>query len=673
MLTRFLAPEAGLLAFQERVLALATDPATPLAARLRFLAIVAANIDELFMVRMPELRAAALGPAAFIASSDDGLSPVARLELVRERVRALIDASAQCAADVLAEASVHGTVIRRWSELGKDDRTALSSMYHDELQALLTPLAMTLSPGHPLPHLAHLSLSLAVIFRHGVNDRSHFAEVELPPEGARFFSVSQGSNEVITAEELLRSHLDRLYPGAIIEGTYLFRVTRAGDLPLDEANADSLIEAISAATQRRPWNPAVRVEVERDTPPAVVNLILESLRRDLPPDAPSLTHDDVYRVDGLLDHRCLAALPLPNLPELDYAPLADAGPSPAQSMFDEIRARDLLVHHPDDSFDRTVVRFICEAANDPEVAAIKITLYRVGDPSPIVAALLHAASTGKRVVAFVELKARFDETHNIAWARALEDAGAHIVHGIAGLKTHAKLALVVRREGGRPVRYVHVGTGNYNVRSGRQYTDLSLFSTREDICEDVADLFNQLTGASREPQPLFRGSLVAPSQLLPNMLALMATEAGNARAGKPSGICIKVNGLSDPDVVNAIYDASMAGVPVDLIVRGICTLRPGVPGMSETITVRSLVGRFLEHSRIYRFTNGGQPRYFIGSADLRPRNLRRRVELLVPVTTHEHQQRLDEMFAGLLARGDAWHLASDGTYVRSAAFANLPH
>ena len=664
-MTRFLAPEAGLLAFQERVLALAADPATPLKARLRFLAIVAANIDELFMVRMPELRTAALGPGAFLASSGDGLTPVARLTLVRERVRALIDASARSARQVLAEAAAHGTVIRQWSELGPDEREGLSSMYHDELQALLTPLAMTLSPGHPLPHLAHLSLSLAVIFRHHAQDRSHFAEVELPPEGARFFNVAAGSKNVITAEALLRSHLDRLYPGAIIEGTHLFRVTRAGDLPLDEANADSLIDAVSAATERRPYNPAVRVEVERDTPSAVVKMILESLRRDLPPDAPPLTDEDVYQVDGLLDLRCLAALPLPELAELDYPQPADEGGAATGSMFADIRARDVLVQHPGDSFDHTVLRFLCEAAHDPDVAAIKITLYRVGDPSPVVAALLHAASSGKRVVAFVELKARFDEAHNVAWARALEDAGAHIVHGIVGLKTHAKVALVVRREDGRPVRYVHVGTGNYNARSGRQYTDLSLFSAREDICEDVADLFNQLTGASREPQPLFRGSLVAPSQLLPSMLALITAETENARAGKPSGICIKVNGLSDPDIVNALYDASVAGVPIDLIVRGICTLRPGVPGMSATITVRSLVGRFLEHSRIYRFANGGEPRYLIGSADLRPRNLRRRVELLVPILEREHKQ-LDEVLAGLLAREDAWHLAADGTYARKS-------
>lgn len=335
-------------------------------------------------------------------------------------------------------------------------------------------------------------------------------------------------------------------------------------------------------------------------------------------------------------------------------------------MFDVLKARDLLMHHPFDAFDATVVRFLREAAEDPAVSTIKITLYRIGDPSPIIEALLQSAKQGKRVVAFVELKARFDEEHNVTWARALERAGGNVVYGLVGLKTHVKVALVVRREGEKLQRYVHVGTGNYNVRSGRQYTDLSLFSARDDLATDVADLFNELTGSSRPPQGLSRGALVAPHQLLPAVLALIAREAAHARAGRTSGVTIKVNGLTDPEIVRALYDASEAGVRIDLIVRGICTLRPGLPGCSSRIRVVSIVGRFLEHSRIYRFANDGAPVHLIGSSDLRPRNLRRRVELLVPIDDVEHRAALDRILALYLDDATGWDLQSDGTYERRA-------
>ena len=399
-------------------------------------------------------------------------------------------------------------------------------------------------------------------------------------------------------------------------------------------------------------------------PEFVREMVLESLRHDAS-TVPGDDDPEVQAIDGLIDLRCLAELPFPAGPGLEYPVLDARKPVPDDaSMLDTIRKGDLLAHHPFDAFDHTVVRFVREAADDPLVAAIKITLYRVGATSPIVQALVDAANAGKRVAAFVELKARFDEEHNVGWARALERAGGSVVYGLVGFKTHAKVALVVRREGERLRRYVHVGTGNYNTRSGRQYTDLSLFSAREELGADVADLFNELTGSSRPPQGLSRGALVAPLQLLPSIIALIERETSNARAGLPAAITLKVNALSDREVVQALYAAAAAGVAVNLIVRGICTLRPRAHGSADRIRVLSVVGRFLEHSRIYRFANGGDPTYLIGSSDLRPRNLRRRVELLVPVPGHAECALLDRILTVYLEDTTAWELHGDGTYIQ---------
>jgi polyphosphate kinase len=373
-------------------------------------------------------------------------------------------------------------------------------------------------------------------------------------------------------------------------------------------------------------------------------------------------------VDGLLDLRCLNELQMPANPALTFAPLkAQDAIASERSMFELMRAGDFLLHHPFQSFDGSVVRFIREAAADPDVTVIKITLYRVGSPSAIIDALLDATKAGKRVVAFVELKARFDEDQNVTWAKALEAAGANVVYGMVGLKNHAKVALVVRRENGKLQSYVHVGTGNYNARSGRQYTDLSLFSARTDLSADVSDLFNGLTGSSLPPRGLSRGAVTAPHQLLPALTAHIERETGNARAGKPAAIRAKLNGLSDPDIVDALYAASSAGVQIDLVVRGICTLRPGVPGVSENIRVKSVLGRFLEHSRIYRFENAGAPEYFIGSSDMRPRNLRRRVELLVPVLDSGSRKTLDDILDRYIGDSSAWELLSSGAYFQRAA------
>ena len=658
-------PELSLLAFQRRVLALAEDPQTPLRERLRFLAIVSNNLDELYMVRMSGLRRAAEESGDETEASEDGLTGAARLARVERDVAALLLAQSRCAAECLRAAESIGVRIVRWSALTSEERELLTARCRDEIHPGLTPLAMTLSPGHPLPHLPHLGLSLAVVFRREPGGAPHLAEFELPGDVPRLLAVPGRERDVIAIEELLRANVDLLHPNVHVEGAHLFRVTRRGDLALDEEGAEDLLAAVAHATARRPYNAAVRVEVERSMPAFVGELVLESLRRDAIAQGMEAAVDEVQVIDGLLDLRCLAELPLPALPDLEY-PLAHARePVPSgHSMFDVIRAGDLLVHHPFDAFDATVVRFLREAAVDPAVTTIKITLYRVGDPSPIVEALLQSAEAGKRVVAFVELKARFDEEHNVTWARALERAGGNVVYGLVGLKTHAKVALVVRREGEKLQRYVHVGTGNYNMRAGRQYTDLSLFSARDDLTTDIADLFNELTGSSGPPQGLSRGALVAPHQLLPNVLALIGREAAHARAGRVGAITIKVNGLSDPEIVRALYDASEAGVLIELIVRGICTLRPGLAGRSERIRVVSVVGRFLEHSRIYRFANDGAPVHLIGSSDLRPRNLRRRVELLVPIESDAHRMRLDHILALYLDDATGWDLQCNGTYLR---------
>ncbi|HKH94152.1 MAG TPA: polyphosphate kinase 1 [Gemmatimonadaceae bacterium] len=663
-----LSPELSLLAFQRRVLALAEDPETPLRERLRFLGIVTSNVDEIYMVRMPELRQAAAKRTNGARSRGmDGLTAGDRLERVEREIASIVDAHARCAAECLHAAEVLGTRILRWNDLSPEEQAELRARCRDEIYPELTPLAMTLSPGHPLPHLPHLGLSLAVVFRRSAGSEAHLAELELPRDAERLLSVRGRRLAVIPIEEVLRANVDLLYPNAHVDGAYLFRVTRAGDLELDERSADDLLDAVSEATERRPYNAAVRVEVQRSMPHTVAELVLENLRREAAGRAESALAGEVHVVNGMLDLRCLGDLPLPDDPALVYPSLPVCSSiDAARPVIDQIADGDLLVHHPFDDYESTVVRFLREAAADPAVTTIKITLYRAGDPSAVVDALLAAARAGKKVAALVELKARFDEEHNVGWARALETAGAHVVYGFVGLKVHAKLALVVRREGASLRRYAHVGTGNYNTRSGRQYTDLSLFSASEALTSDAADLFNALTGSSRPPEGLAHGTLVAPVQLLPSVLELIEREARHARTGQPSGIRIKVNGLSDAEVVRALYRASEAGVRVELVVRGICTVRPDIAGRSDTIRVVSVVGRFLEHSRIYRFESAGTPEYFIGSSDLRPRNLRRRVELLVPVHGTTHRDQLDHVLDLYLQDRTAWALRADGRYVRSA-------
>jgi polyphosphate kinase len=664
-------PNTSLLAFHQRVLALAEDPATPVGERLRFLAIVASNLDEFFMVRMGAMLAAAGEAIPPFDEASDGLTASGVLAAVADLVDDIAARHARCLGACFRDLAHNGIHVVPWRRLTAEQQAEMSQRFRDDIQPLLTPFAMTLSPGHPLPRLAHLSLGLALILRGRTGASPRFAELEIPPSVPRFLDVP-GSRErtLVLVEEVIRAQLDTLYPGGGVEQAFLFRVTRSAELELDETRADDLIDEVARAAARRGQGTVVRVEVERSMPPVLRALLLEDARREqLAAGDGSAVVADVEETDGLLDARRLSELELPRellLPRLEpRRPFAAA-----RSVFGAIGAVEragsggVLVHHPFDSFADTVGRFVHDAATDPDVLAIKMTLYRVGDPSPVADALLDAARCGKSVTVFVELKARFDEALNVAWARALEAAGGHVVRGIIGIKNHAKVALVVRRDREGLRRYVHIGTGNYNAKSGEQYTDLSLFTTDDDVVNDVAELFNELTGMAEPPRHASRALLIAPHRLLTGLLEYIDREAAHARAGRPARITAKLNGLSDPDVIRALYRASSDGVPIDLVVRGICTARPALPGRSERLRVVSVVGRFLEHSRIYRFANGGAPRYFIGSADMRPRNLRRRVELLVPIRGARHQRLLDDLLALYVNDPTAWVLNADGTYVQ---------
>lgn len=666
--SEFLHPELSFLESQARVLTLAAAHEVPIAERLRFLGIVAANLDEFFMVRVAGLKMAAPELAEESAASWGDV--VGQLHAIAAAARALQSRQYEVARDCFAGASAHGTRLRLWNELTAGQQAGLRDRYLEEIHPELTPLAMTMSPGHPFPRVPHLSLSIAAVLRDPGGGVSHFAQVEIPENLPRLMRATPGtdgpggSDDHVPVEEVVRANLPALYPGMEVEHAFFFRLTRSSLLAVDESSA-SLLEAVDEATRRGAAEAVVRVEVDREMPPLLRELVLDALRREQGAVGTPLDWDDVYEVDGPLDLRSISAFELPATEGLRYAPLAPRNPLPhSASLLDCVRTRDLLVHHPFDSFADTVVRFFREAAEDPQVTVIKATLYRVGEQSPIIEALRTAARSGKQVYAFVELRARFDEATNVKWVRALEKAGVHVVYGLRGLKTHAKASLVVRREGTRLQRYVHVGTGNYNARTGLAYTDLSLFSADERLASDLTDLFNSLTGSSAPLSRVSRGMLVAPGQMLTGLLECIEGEAAIARAGRAAAIRIKVNGLSEPEVARALHRAASDGVAVDLVVRGICTLRPPPPGSLQKLRVVATTGRFLEHSRIYHFGNDGDPLYYIGSADLRPRNLRRRVELLAPVHDGECQAILGGLLDAYLNDTTAWELAWNGEYTQ---------
>ncbi|MEP6687226.1 MAG: polyphosphate kinase 1 [Gemmatimonadales bacterium] len=633
-------PAASQLEFNVRVLAVAEDERTPLLERLRYLAIVSGNLDELYMGGADEV-------------------PAARAEAILERQRVCIE---RC----LAELAVRGHRIRGWAGLTAEEREVLRTRFRREFFPVLTPRAITMSPGHPFPLIPSLTLSMAVALQGEATGPLHFAYVRLPSALPRFVELPDG-DDLVPIEEIVTANLGTLYPGRRVEEVALFRVTRAGDLELEEAGAGDLLQAIEEELDQRTVKPVVRLELQPGISEVLRSLLTQELRFETGHDAP-VGELIVQETAGLMapgDLRRLTSLPVPG----GLFP-AFAGRDPIgadASLWARLRAGDLLLHHPYDDFATSVLRMLQDAAADPDVVALKMTLYRAGESSPVVEALIRAAEAGKEVAVFVELKASYDEARNIGWVKQLERAGAQVVYGLVGLKNHAKVALVVRREDGQIRRYVHVGTGNYNAATSRLYTDLGLLSADPALGDDLSDLFNQLTGSSRAPGAALRRLLVAPEHLLPGLLERIGREAAVARAGRPARIRAKLNGLDDPEVIRALYDASRAGVEIDLLVRGLCTLKPGVAALSERIRVRSIVGRFLEHARIYHFGNDGADEYLIGSADWRSRNLRRRVEVLASVLDPGCRARLDAILTRELDDPSAWVLAADGSYHQAHA------
>lgn len=651
----FLSKELSILDFNVRVLEMAEDPSVPLLERFFYLSVFASNLDEFFVVRVARLKAG---------------GDRRTLDMVAVRVRALLRREYHCLSRLLLpELARRGVEVRRWNALDEGQRTELHRRFQEEIFPLLTPHALSAGPGQPFPRLRSLGLSLAAVLApEDGGEAVHLAHVPIPPELPRFLPVP-GTAHLIPVEEVVLAHAEALFPGLELVGAHAFRVSRAADVAIDGDRAESLLDTVADEVEARAYKPVVRLEVQRTMPREVRAHLLRELRAEPGAAKQILTRDDVYEADGPLDLRALAAL-RDHDPLVEPATLWPPAPEPAdpfageRSVFEVMDRGDRLVFHPYDDFGATVGRFLEEAAVDPHVVSIRMTLYRTGRSSPVVETLLRALDHGKDVTVFVELTARFDEESNIDWTHRLRAAGAHVVVGIPGYKTHAKTALVVRRSNGRVRRYVHVGTGNYNAATAAFYTDLGLLSSDEALGADLNDFFNELTAGVGPPSKPYRKLLIAPSRLLDTLLDHIDTEAERARAGEPARIRAKLNGLSDRTVIRALYRAARAGVEVDLTVRSICTLRPGVPGLSEGIRVRSVLGRFLEHARIYYFENGGQGAYYIGSADWRPRNLRRRVEVVAPVTDPDARSLLRRILDEEARDPRAWTLRPDGAYER---------
>lgn len=650
------------LAFNERVLELAEDTRVPLLARVRFLSILSGNIDEFVMGRVADVaRAVAAGDTK---RSDDGLTPRGQLAAITLRLGPLLERQARCwTTSCLPTLAEHGIRVVEWAALDDTQRDAARQYFANQVFAVLTPQAITRAPGHPFPLIPGARLCLAAVVRDPRGGALHFACVKLPEGLPRF--VPLGPALFVPIEDIVRGGLDTLYPGRRVEGAYAFRIIRSGDFELDETHAANLLQIVEEEARRRPFGRVVRVEVERAMPQAVRELLVRELQFEEGGDVSTLGPDDLYEAPSLVDFGALRELAGLPRPDLQYPPFAGCAPlATDRSIFDLLKQGDVLVHHPYDAFGATVERLFTEAADDPDVVAVKLTLYRAGGRSTIVDALLRAARAGKDVFVFVELKARFDEERNVDWARRLEEAGVNVVYGLVKLKTHCKTALVVRREDGVVRRYAHIGTGNYNPATAALYTDLGLLTADEDLGADLNDLFNELSGSSRPPQSPYRRLLVAPAHLLPRFLELIDREAQHARDGRGGRMRVKINGLADTEIILALYRAAQAGVDIEICCRGLCRLRPGVPGLSERIRVVSVLGRFLEHARIFHFANGGAPEYYIGSADWRPRNLRRRVEVVTPILQADCRQRLDTILTTELADPTAWDLGPDGRYTR---------
>lgn len=619
--SRYTNRELSWLDFNDRVLQLAEDPSQPLLERAKFLAIFASNLDEFYMVRVAGLkRRAEMG---LTVASPDGLTPTEQLALISSRTRELVERHGRCFVDTVRPAlAAEGIRIVTWAEIDDDGRDHLGDYFRDQIFPVLTPLAV--DPAHPFPYISGLSLNMAIIVRDPHTGAQRFARVKVPNNVQRFVRVRRGHDEFLPVEELLVAHLSELFPGMEVVEYQTFRVTRNADMEVEEDRDEDLLQAMERELARRRFGPSVRLEIANTTSGRVLDLLLGEL---------DIAAGDAVEVHGLLDLSCLWQLYGLDRPALKDPPFVPGSASSfaegetPKSAFGRLRSGDVLVHHPYDSFATSVQRFVEQAAADKRVLAIKQTLYRTSGDSPIVDALISAAHAGKQVVALVELKARFDEQANISWAKALERAGVHVVYGLVGLKTHCKTALVVRQEGSTIRRYCHVGTGNYNPKTARIYEDLGLLTSDPDIGADLTDLFNVLTGYSR--QTSYRNLLVAPRSIRSGVIDRINAEIAHQLAGRGGLVQLKMNSIVDEKVIDALYRASLAGVRVDLTVRGICALRAGVSGLSENITVRSVVGRFLEHSRIFHFGGGGDPEFWIGSADMMHRNLDRRVEALL--------------------------------------------
>ena len=659
--------ELSWLAFNNRVLDLARDRVrVPLLERAKFLAIFSSNLDEFFMVRVAGLkRRIAAGVAQRSAS---GTMPRELHDQILDTARELVNEQARTfAEEVRPELAAEGITILRWDDLTQAERDHLSVLFDERILPILTPLAV--DPSHPFPYISGLSLNLAVQVRNPTTGSRQFARIKVPNVLSRFLRLSEG--RFVALESVIANHLDRLFTGMQVIGSTSFRVTRNEDVEVEEDDAENILFALEKELLRsKVGRPPVRLEVEDDIDPRMLDLLVREL--DIRPK-------EVFQLPAPLDLRGLFSLSDIDRDALKYPGflpktnphLAEVETAQPADLFAALKRRDVLLHHPYDSFATSVQRFVEQAAADPQVLAIKQTLYRTSGDSPIVDALIDAAQAGKQVLALVEIKARFDETANIAWARKLEKAGVHVVYGMVGLKTHCKLSLVVRDEGDSLRRYAHIGTGNYNPKTARQYEDMGLLTSNPVVTEDVARLFNHLSGVTQETN--YRRLLVAPHGIRRGLISMIDNEIANHAAGLPSGVRIKVNSIVDEQTLDALYRASNAGVQVDLWVRGICALRAGIPGLSENIRVRSILGRFLEHSRLFWFANHGEPLVGIGSADLMHRNLDRRVEVLVALTGQSHVEQVEHLFDLAFDEGTAsWWLGPDGWTQRTVDAAGVP-
>jgi polyphosphate kinase len=657
---RLIDRELSWLAFNERVLQLAEDETTPLLERCRFLAIFSSNLDDFVMIRVATLKRKIEN--GLTKSNTAGFAPLELMSTISSKIQELVERQTNCFHNsVLPSLREKGIDLVSWDQLSEDERKHVNAVFTTKVFPVLTPLAI--DPSHPFPYISGLSLNIAVILKNPDSDAELFARVKVPSNLPRFIQTSVGDTKrLIATEHVIIANLQELFHGMQVLNNYMFRLTRNADLEIEEDDSDDLLASMEQELLRRKFGPPVRLEVDRDMESELLSTLMDEL---------DINIQDISRYKSPLDLTGLGQIADLDIPALKFPSwnnqvamdLRAIGEDDDTGIFEVIARKEILLHHPYESFNSSVVRFLETAARDPQVLAIKQTLYRTSGDSPIVQALIEAAEAGKQVLAVVEIRARFDEQANVRWARKLEDAGVHVVYGVVGLKTHAKLSMVVRQEGGVIRRYVHMGTGNYHPKTARLYEDFGLLSADSLLGDDVNKLFNQLSGFA--PQTHFSRILVAPRTLRKGLLERIETEIVNKKAGKPAFIRMKLNSLLDEEFIEALYKASQHGVKIELVVRGICAIRVGVPGLSENIRAVSILGRFLEHSRIFHFANGGEDEHWIGSADLMHRNLDRRVESLVKIVDPEHKRTLNLALDGYLSsETSGWHMRIDGHWER---------